>query len=1037
MSWPDTIDRVSPGIVTLSINSVRPFEGVVASSATGTGFVVDAKLGIILTARHVVTTGPIRGVATFSNQEEVPVYALYFDPVHDFGFLRFDPSRVHFMDVIDIELFAEGARVGTEISVVGSDLGEKLSIMRATIARLDRECPAYRKNPYKDVNTFYLSANSNTSGGSSGSPVLNINGKAVALNVGGSTISSASFYFPLHRVVRALNLLRADGLKSTKNITRGTIQTIFSYTHFAETRRLGLPTAMEAKIRKKYPTGTGMLVVSLVVPEGPGAMAGLQPGDILLALNGVACTSFNVLEATMDSLMEESEIVDSEAKIAKKMSRSVNIVAWRGKEQLSMSIAVENLHDLIPRKLLQVGDCVFQELSYMLAKRFNIRCGGVYSTWAGYMLDRADIKDYFILDSIGNDKLTGIDHAAELFSKMPNQTSVLFRYRILFQSNIEHAELVKIDRCWFPLSLMVRNDASGLWDKTNVGDATPKEITPKIQSTTFMSPNTHKVAAGVYPSLVTVKFDVPLLATGAQKMRHSGVGIIIDSKKGLVLCDRYTVPISLGDVELCVAGSIHIRASVVFLHPVHNVAVLQYDPQLLGTTPVRSIKFSSKQLKPGDTCYYFGISDRHAFIVQNCKVTRKEPFSESLDTVPPRYVARNVELLHMDRITSGVGGVYADQHGHIQAIKARFGFQINLAEKGKILGVPVECLMWMIDTLRGGGVANVPAPSAPQVAAGDGAGAGAGNGAGEGEGEREGEREGEGEGKGDGETKHGSSTASMRTDTNCESPTTAQTLCSESSMAAATIPTPVVFDLSVEFGYTRIADAREGMGLSEAACVQLSKKYTDVRHVLRIKRVFAMSLSDGLLKTGDLLVAIDGELCCKFRDVEIAIRGKQTVSVALVRSAREVTVVVPVTKLGSDDTVRIVQWAGMLLEPTYPSITMSIGYLPKEIQGEEGVYCSRFNFGSPAHMFHMPASTWIISVNEIPTPNLDSFLDAVRCTEKLSCETGQEENSVILKCVDRKGEYFVKTLQPDPIYWPSIDLRRKSDGFWERDDKST
>ena len=146
-------------------------------------------------------------------------------------------------------------------------------------------------------------------------------------------------------------------------------------------------------------------------------------------------------------------------------------------------------------------------------------------------------------------------------------------------------------------------------------------------------------------------------------------------------------------------------------------------------------------------------------------------------------------------------------------------------------------------------------------------------------------------------------------------------ICSESLMAAAVmLPAPVVYDLSVELGYTRIADAREGMALSEVACAQLSKKYSDVRHVLRIKRVFAASASVDLLKTGDLLVAIDGELCCKFRDVEIAIRGKQTVSVALVRSAREITVTVPVTMLGSDDTVRIVQWAGMLLEPTYPSI---------------------------------------------------------------------------------------------------------------------
>jgi hypothetical protein len=34
----------------------------------------------------------------FLNREEIPVRALYRDPVHDFGFFSFDPALLQFME---------------------------------------------------------------------------------------------------------------------------------------------------------------------------------------------------------------------------------------------------------------------------------------------------------------------------------------------------------------------------------------------------------------------------------------------------------------------------------------------------------------------------------------------------------------------------------------------------------------------------------------------------------------------------------------------------------------------------------------------------------------------------------------------------------------------------------------------------------------------------------------------------------------------------------------------------------------------------
>ena len=125
--WRKALSRAFEAVVVLQVTATRDFDTETANVCNATGFIVDKKLGIILTNRHVVQSGPVVAEATFLNREEIPVYPLYRDPVHDFGFFRFDPAALKFMKCEEIPLAPEAAAVGLEIRVVGNDSGKQLT----------------------------------------------------------------------------------------------------------------------------------------------------------------------------------------------------------------------------------------------------------------------------------------------------------------------------------------------------------------------------------------------------------------------------------------------------------------------------------------------------------------------------------------------------------------------------------------------------------------------------------------------------------------------------------------------------------------------------------------------------------------------------------------------------------------------------------------------------------------------------------------------------------------------------------------------
>ena len=902
--WAVTLARIASSVVSIEVDAVRAFDTEWNTSAQATGFVVDAEHGLILTNRHVVTPGPVTAEATFLNREEVQLYPIYRDPVHDFGLYRYDPSKLHFIKPKALPLFPEGAQIGREIRVVGNNAGEQLSILAGTLARLDRDAPDYGMGKYNDFNTFYLQAASGTSGGSSGSPVVDIRGRVVGLNAGGANGAASSFYLPLGRVRRALELIQAG-----KPVTRGTLATVFSYVPYDELKRLGLSPSTEAAVRKTFPIYTGMLVVNEVLPGSPSAGV-LQAGDVLVRLNGRFVTQFEPFEELLDS----------------SVGATVNLEFERGGKPLSAKLQVMDLNNITPSAFVEFGEAVVNTLSYQQARHFNVPVRGVYVANPGYVFAAAGIPRGAVITTLDSKKIDNIDDFEAAVATLGDGDRAVARFFTIDDPNGSQLRSFRMDRKWFPAHRCTRDDTQGLWPcKDLAGGAAPQP--PKVGSTAYPHFN-DSLLAKIAPSLVQVSFDMPYSISGITERNYHGTGLVLDTELGLVAVDRNTVPVAVGDVSITFAGTLQVPGHVVYIHPLHNLAIVAYDPKLIGATPVKAAKLAAHELSAGDTLRIVGLATDSEIRSRSTQIADIEPLQLPLSRTM-RFRDSNLEVVQLVNPPTDYDGVLLGKDEHVLGLWSSFAYENGREITQDNKGVSIDVVSEMLERVR-----------------------------------------------------H-------------DRP---------------------LHSLEVEFSVQAIASARE-FGLSDEWANKLAQHGVSRRQALGVERIVGGSPATKVLQQGDLVLAIDGEIVTRFREVERAVGDKNRVAVTVWRGHAEQTINVDTVELPGADVERLVLWAGATLQAPHRAMSAQRGIPPV------GVYVGYFAYGSPATRYGLFPGRRIVEVDGIPTPDLDAFLGVV---------TGRpDRSSVRLRTITWNNAPEVITLKLDKHYWPAYELTHTPNG-WER-----
>jgi S1-C subfamily serine protease len=280
--FQQVVRLVSPAVV--AVDAVKPPP---ADTGTPSKPVEESGSGVLLrwpnqpgtlavTNYHVIGTAPLQRIyITLADGRIFQPTRLWTDPESDLAFLLLESNDLPTAELAD----SDKVQRGQWVLAIGSPFGLNQTVTHGIISATNRG--QIHLGSTIRIKEF-LQTDAAINPGSSGGPLLDLDGKVIGINTAiaskSGDSSGVSFSIPANLVKRIARQLLEHG-----KVTRGYLGVQLAATiEPAHALRLGLQRVNGA-------------LVEIVHPNTPAAQAGLRPGDVILKLEDVTLRDQNHL----------------------------------------------------------------------------------------------------------------------------------------------------------------------------------------------------------------------------------------------------------------------------------------------------------------------------------------------------------------------------------------------------------------------------------------------------------------------------------------------------------------------------------------------------------------------------------------------------------------------------------------------------------------------------------------------------------------------------------------------------------------------